>query len=68
MIYAWHEPAWAQLRAARAKQHHALLLNGPIGTGKRRFANTFAQAMLCGSATESGFACNECADCHWFNQ
>ncbi|MES2354767.1 MAG: DNA polymerase III subunit delta' [Pseudomonadota bacterium] len=68
MIYAWHEPAWAQLRAGRVNQHHALLLHGPVGTGKRRFANLFAQALLCVNSKETGLPCDKCADCHWFSQ
>ena len=40
---------------------HAVLICGAEGTGKRRFALAWAQALLC---TDSGpFACNRCPSC-----
>jgi DNA polymerase III subunit delta' len=68
MIYPWHQPSWSQLQAASVQQHHALLLHGPTGAGKRRFAEVLAQSLLCASPKETGAPCGECADCHWFEQ
>ena len=47
---------------------HAILLHGPHGTGKTRFAERFAQALLCEAPTANGDACDRCASCHWFVQ
>ena len=60
----WHDAQWARLRSpeARARVPHALLLRGPAGTGKRRFARRLARALLCHSPIE-GEACGECKSC-----
>lgn len=59
----WHAPAWATL-AARIDSNlpHALLLHGPAGTGKRRFADAFAAFLLC-TAPVHGRACGRCKSC-----
>lgn len=50
------------------RQHHALLLYGPAGTGKRSFAEAFAQSLLCTSPGDQNFPCGKCTGCHWFSQ
>ena len=40
---------------------HALLLHGEADTGKRRFARTLAEALLCSSTQE--YACGTCHSC-----
>ncbi|MDQ6986190.1 MAG: DNA polymerase III subunit [Mariprofundaceae bacterium] len=48
------------------KLHHAWLLHGPEGIGKRALANTMAQAYLCKANRDVGLsrpACGECHDC-----
>ena len=72
-IFPWHEDAWRQLQAFGDRLPHALLFHGPAGTGKTRFADAFAQALLCekpaaGEPDSSGHACGVCASCGWFSQ
>ncbi|MFP5405508.1 MAG: DNA polymerase III subunit delta', partial [Gammaproteobacteria bacterium] len=67
MLYDWHEPAFRQLLAGRARRHHALLLVGPGGTGKRALALELARAALCESPLDDGRACGRCKACRWFD-
>lgn len=64
----WHEDALARLLAARATLHHALLIEGVPGIGKRDFARTLAQALLCEAPDGQGRACGTCRGCAWFGQ
>lgn len=61
----WHEEHWARLAAARHQQRvpHALLLRGPQGLGKRRFAERLARALVCPQPTPEGNACETCVAC-----
>lgn len=52
--------ATAWLRAGRLP--HAILVCGPAGTGKRRFARELAKGILCQQA--EGLACDQCVSCH----
>jgi len=52
--------ATAWLRAGRLP--HAILICGPAGTGKRRFAHELAKAILCREG--EGLACDRCVSCH----
>jgi DNA polymerase-3 subunit delta' len=62
----WHRAAYASLQArAAGNLPHALLLAGPAGTGKRRFADAFAAALLC-AAPGDGVACGRCKSCLLF--
>ena len=47
---------------ARDRLHHALLLAGPSGLGKRMIAYRAAASLLCGNADADDF-CGECACC-----
>jgi len=50
----------------RGRLHHAWLLHGPAGIGKRMLANALAADYLCEAnrkATEAGPACGECHSC-----
>ncbi len=66
MIFPWQIRQWQQL--ARQRQHdrlaHALLFQGPAGTGKKQFARELANALLCREADESGAACGHCESCN----
>lgn len=42
---------------------HAILMAGPRGLGKRRFAELFARALLCTSPNPAGLPCGHCQDC-----
>lgn len=52
--------ATAWLSAGRLP--HAILVCGPAGTGKRRFARELAKAILCQQG--KGLACDQCVSCH----
>jgi len=77
----WHGPARARLAAAAAgaRMPHALLLHGPDGVGKQRFAAALAAGLFCrkpGSDLEPCGACAECVlsragthpDLHWLRR
>lgn len=62
--FAWHEAAWASLWARPEALHHALLITGPEGIGKSRFADAMAARLLCESP-KGIHACGICSGCHW---
>ena len=66
-IHPWNRPLWDALTRDRSRLPHALLLQGPAGVGKREFALSLAQWLLC-QAAEAGQACGRCASCNWFAQ
>lgn len=63
-VLPWHATAWAQLcaRADADRLPHGLLLVGPAGSGRRRFADAFAAWLLCGARTADA-ACGRCRSC-----
>jgi DNA polymerase-3 subunit delta' len=65
MILPWHRDIWARLAQPSARAHHALLLAGPAGGGKRRFAEALAAARLCDAPGDDGSACGRCESCTW---
>ncbi len=66
-LYPWQESAWRQLYG-RQDFPHALLLHGPQGVGKVRFAEHLAQSLLCESPSPDRQPCGLCASCGWFVQ
>ncbi|HBA35559.1 MAG TPA: DNA polymerase III subunit delta', partial [Gammaproteobacteria bacterium] len=62
----WHEKQWQVLRACVTKDRfpHALLLHGPMGVGKRIFAQRVAATLLCSQLTDSITPCGQCQSCH----
>jgi DNA polymerase-3 subunit delta' len=62
----WHASAWPELQSLRARRHHAILLHGPAGVGKKGLALDFAAALLCESPRADGRACERCAGCALF--
>ena len=64
-LLPWHRDAWRQLQQARSagRLHHALLLCGPEGTGKRRLASLLAASLVCEQPTEQGEPCGLCHGC-----
>ncbi len=64
-MYPWHEPARMRMQAAAtgARLPHAVLVHGPAGVGKERFAAALAATLLCTGRGERFEACGECADC-----
>jgi DNA polymerase-3 subunit delta' len=61
----WHDSAWRQLWGTANGLPHALLLTGPEGIGKGRFALAAAARLLCESPIETG-VCGQCPSCRWF--
>jgi len=59
----WQGDHWAMLDGLRlaGRLPHALLLAGPGGTGKGRFADAFAGLLLC--AAPGAIRCGKCRDC-----
>lgn len=62
--FQWHEAQWASLWQRPEALHHALLLAGPAGVGKGRFAEALAARFLCESP-QGTQACGVCEACHW---
>jgi DNA polymerase III subunit delta' len=60
----WQADEWERLRQriAERRLHHAVLLSGPAGIGKRLLGELLARSVLCRSA-ERGQACGSCRDC-----
>lgn len=66
-IFPWQNDSWQQLaqRSDQVKLPHALLLYGPAGNGKREFAISLAQSLLCTSnQSQLNFACGQCSACN----
>ncbi len=65
-LLPWHRALWrhtaARLQAGRMP--HALLLGGPRGIGKHRFAEHLARAALCEAPDAQGGGCGQCRQCH----
>ncbi|MFO1394463.1 MAG: DNA polymerase III subunit delta' [Steroidobacteraceae bacterium] len=61
----WHEAARLRLEAAAAsgRMPHAVLVHGPGGVGKERFAGAVAAALLCARRGDRFAACGGCPEC-----
>jgi DNA polymerase-3 subunit delta' len=61
----WHMAARARLEAAVAggRLPHAVLLHGPAGVGKERFAAALSAALFCKGRGATLEACGRCAEC-----
>lgn len=64
-LLPWHDDRWRRLMARRraGSLPHALLLSGPDGMGKNRFADLLAQGLLCERPDERDLPCGECRGC-----
>lgn len=62
-VLAWHQQAWGLFRdrLESGQLAHAMLLQGPEGTGKLRLAQAMQARLLCTGSAE--FACGECRSC-----
>lgn len=67
-LFPWQGESWLQLRQMGERLPHAILFHGPVGIGKRQFAESFAQSLLCETPAADGHACGQCASCGWFIQ
>ena len=68
MAYPWHLNELNALLAEARGLPHALLIRGPQGIGKLGFAETLAQALLCGEPVPGGAGCGRCTACNWAEQ
>lgn len=61
----WLVQPWEQFieRAAKKMLPHALLINGPVGLGKKRFAEAIAAYQLCEKRAEMTTSCGQCKQC-----
>jgi DNA polymerase-3 subunit delta' len=59
----WQDALWRKVTTSSDRLPHALLLHGARGIGKRHFARTLAQALLCEVPDAQRMACGECAGC-----
>ncbi len=64
----WQQEAWQQLQQARSTERlaHAMLLEGPRGTGKQLLASAIAASLLCERTDADGHACGHCRSCALF--
>lgn len=65
-LLPWQRQPWERLaaRIQAGRLPHALLLAGPRGVGKHRFAEHLAQALLCEAPDAAGSPCGDCRQCH----
>jgi DNA polymerase-3 subunit delta' len=67
LILPWQEALWRRVVGNRAGQleglPHALLLAGPAGQGKRRFAEALAALLVCESPVSGPAPCGGCVGC-----
>ena len=62
-LLPWQPASWAQVLQMGTRFPHAVLLHGPEGIGKTRFAERLAQALLCEQALTDGQPCGQCLAC-----
>src|SRR3569623_147114 len=64
-LLPWQEETWVRLLAARraGRLPQALLLTGPQGMGKQRFAEIWMAGLLCEAPDAEGCACGVCRSC-----
>ena len=64
-LLPWHAAACDKLSAAvvAGRLPHGLLLQGPAGVGKERFASALAAALFCTGKGDRLEACGRCAEC-----
>jgi len=65
-MYIWHKDAFKSLHQQQARLAHAILLQGPEGTGVFEFSLQWAQCLLCEAPSSFGEACGKCSACNWF--
>lgn len=66
MLLPWQQGLWERLMQRRAEgtYPHALLLCGPVGVGKRQFAERLAAALVCEAPQLDKQPCGQCHACN----
>jgi DNA polymerase III subunit delta' len=67
-LYPWQQSIWQQHMPTAVQRHHALLIRGPRGVGKRRLAEVIAQSVLCRTPGAHALPCGQCQACNWIAQ
>jgi DNA polymerase-3 subunit delta' len=62
----WNETHWASLQALRARAHHAVVLHGQAGIGKKGLALDFVASLLCEKPAAQSRPCGQCQGCVLF--
>jgi DNA polymerase-3 subunit delta' len=64
-LLPWQQAQWQSVQSAVRSDRlgHALLIQGPAGIGKRRFADLLAASVLCADPGPGGLPCGVCAEC-----
>lgn len=71
VVPPWLAPTLSELLSRGDQMHHALLLHGQAGLGKRLLGGALARGLLCESpesASRAAGGCGSCAGCGWFEQ
>ncbi len=65
-LLPWQHSQWERLayRLQSGQFPHALLLRGPAGLGKSRFAEYLLNALMCSQPQADSSACGQCRGCH----
>lgn len=63
----WFASAWMALQALRGRDHHAVLLHGQAGIGKKGLALDFAASLLCETPAANRRPCGRCQGCVLFH-
>ena len=64
-VREWLLPAWNRLAEslANGRPHHAMLIAGPAGLGKRELAEALIASALCNQRRDDFRACGSCKSC-----
>ncbi len=70
MLPPWLTPLLDRMATSSVQVHHAMLLHGQTGIGKRTLGRAFARTLLCEAdpSTRSAGGCDACPACLWFDQ
>ncbi len=63
--FSWFNFWWERVASGMDRRPSALLLLGPKGIGKTKFALELAASWLCESPLKDRSACGNCQSCHW---
>ncbi len=63
--YSWHQTPWSQIQLMQEQERlpHAILISGRVGLGKKAFANSLINSILCSHPDSEFNACGQCHSC-----